>query len=83
MTHMKTTIELPDALLRDAKAAAVHRRTTLKAVITHALEREVRAGDQTPRRVFTIDDDGLPHLPARGAQVTSRLVSKFLDEDDL
>lgn len=38
---MKTTIELDDALLMEAKAVAAKRRTTLKAVLEHALRREL------------------------------------------
>jgi len=77
---MKTTIDLPDALLNAAKAAAVRRGTTLKAIITHALEREVHDGTPMPA-VFEVDDDGLPHLPSRGARVTSELVDRLLDEE--
>ena len=79
---MKTTIELPDALFCEVKAMAARRRTSLKAILTHALEREVRCGDQTGDTGFTVDADGLPHLPARGAKVTSELVSRLLDEGD-
>ena len=82
VNHMKTTIELPDALFRDAKALAARRRTTLNAMITHALEREVRCDDQPSPTVFAIDEDGLPYLPARGVKVTSELVSRLLDEED-
>jgi hypothetical protein len=38
---VKTTIELDDALLREAKAVAAKRRTTLKAIVEHALRREL------------------------------------------
>lgn len=76
---MKTTVELPDGLLRAAKAMAASRGTTLKAIITHALEREVHDGDP-PQGVFEVDEDGLPHLPSRGARVTSELVVR-LDEE--
>ncbi|MCY3760073.1 MAG: hypothetical protein OXH50_02385 [Gemmatimonadetes bacterium] len=77
---MKTTIELPDALLRAAKAMAARRGTTLKAIITHALEREVHHGASTPV-LFEVDDDGLPHLPSRGARVTAEIVGRLLDEE--
>lgn len=77
---MKTTIELPDALLRAAKAMAVRRGTTLRAIITHALEREVHDGASTPA-LFEVDDDGLPHLPPRGARVTADIVARLLDEE--
>ncbi len=35
---MKTTLELPDALLRRAKIRAARQGTTLRAVVTQALE---------------------------------------------
>ena len=78
---MKTTIELPDPLLREAKALAVRRRTTLKEVVTHALERELHWGDQASQAAFSIGEDGLPCLRPRGARVTSELVSRLLDEE--
>jgi len=34
---MKTTVELPDALLREAKRIALKRRTTVKALIEQGL----------------------------------------------
>lgn len=36
-THMKTTVEIPDSLLSEAKAAAVRERTTLKALLEEGL----------------------------------------------
>ena len=39
---MKTTLELPDDLLIEAKTLAVRRRTTLKAIVEQALRREIR-----------------------------------------
>lgn len=36
---MRTTVELPDALIRRAKLIALQRNTTLKAMITEALEK--------------------------------------------
>jgi hypothetical protein len=41
VTHMKTTLELPDELLIEAKAVAARRRTSLKAIMEHALRREL------------------------------------------
>ena len=37
LTHMKTTIEISDALLRRAKALAARRNTSLRAVLEAAL----------------------------------------------
>jgi hypothetical protein len=39
---MKTTLDLPDDLLMEAKTLAVRRKTTLKAVVESALRREIR-----------------------------------------
>ncbi|MEX1115321.1 MAG: hypothetical protein WEB53_08720 [Akkermansiaceae bacterium] len=38
---MKTTLDLPDDLLAEAKAVAARRRITLKAMVEHALRREI------------------------------------------
>ena len=80
---MKTTLELPDALLRKAKGVALRRRTTLKSLITHALEREVEFADAPASAIFAMDADGLPHLPARGVSVTSQTVHRLLEEEDI
>ena len=56
MAHMKTTIELPDDLLIEAKAVAARRRTTLKAMITHALRREIGpVSDPHPRQADLLE----------------------------
>lgn len=39
---MKTTLDLPDDLLIEAKTLAARRKTTLKAIVENALRREVR-----------------------------------------
>ena len=59
---MKTTLELPDDLLAEAKSMALRRRTTLKALFTRALERELRGdGEALPQR-FRMDESGWPVL---------------------
>ena len=79
---MKTTIELPDRLFAEAKAVAARRRSTLKALITHALEREIRfAPLAPPTDVFEVDGDGLPRLPRRGVLVSSECVHRLMDEE--
>lgn len=79
---MKTTIELPDYLLAQARRTALRRRTTLKALMTHALQREVGMDqDGSSETVFVTDEDGLPHLPSRGVVVTGELVNRLLEED--
>lgn len=39
---MKTTLDLPDDLLIEAKTLAARRKTTLRAVVESALRRELR-----------------------------------------
>lgn len=48
VTHMKTTIEISDPLLRRAKKLAAKRGTTLKAVIEEALRAELAAAETVP-----------------------------------
>lgn len=40
--HMKTTIELPDAILERTKIAAARRRTTMKNLVIQGLEAILR-----------------------------------------
>lgn len=84
MTHIvKTTIELPDDLLAEAKAVAARRRTTLKALVEHALIREIRGLTNPPDEdaCFTVDEDGLPLLKKTGTTpVTSEQVYELMED---
>ena len=81
---MKTTLELPDDLLIEAKAVAVRRRTTLKAIIEHSLRREIgelsrnsQAGDVTELNAW-----GFPIIKRSGSDaVTSEMVYSLMDEE--
>ena len=46
---MRTTLELPDDILRRAKIEAVHRGSTLRQLVIDALQREM-AGTERPRK---------------------------------
>lgn len=64
MSHMKTTIDIADALLLQAKRLAARRQTTLKAVIEAALRdalaaEQGRAGDSFGLRTHTFKGRGL------------------------
>lgn len=67
---MKTTVEIPDELLREVKRLALRKRTTVRALIEHGLRLVVR--DRKERaRGFTLRDasftgDGL--LPGRSLE---------------
>jgi hypothetical protein len=45
---MRTTLDLPDELLREAKITAVRRRTTLRALVKQALARELGTDGRGP-----------------------------------
>jgi ribosomal protein S5 len=59
---MKTTVEIPDALLREAKRVALREKTTVRALIERGL-RAVVAGRRTAKpftlRPAAFDGDGL------------------------
>lgn len=93
---MKTTLELPDALLVEAKATAASRRTTLKAIMEHALRRELgiligredKEGQDIGEKSATqLNDYGFPVLKreksdkSRG-KLTSEMVYAMQDQED-
>lgn len=88
---MKTTLDLDDALLIKAKSVAARRRTTLKALVEHALRRELvpAANDRNPDpEVFEIGPLGLPVLKrrSRGGATTMediRRLERKIDEEEL
>ncbi len=83
---MKTTLELPDDLLSEAKAVAARRRTTLKAMVEHALRREVAYGSQVmdPGCAYEKNEYGIPSLKKRkGARVTSETVYQLMEEEGI
>ncbi len=72
---MRTTIELPDELLKRAKVAAIERSTTLKELVIKSLERElITDTDQTTQP----DPLRLPIIP-RSGRTTYVLPSDELD----
>lgn len=85
---MKTTLDLNDALLIEAKIVAIRRRTTLKALVESALQREIRPS--TTESSATSRDDlieigplGLPRLRRANAPatLTTERVRQLMDEE--
>jgi hypothetical protein len=72
---MKTTIEIPDPLYRQAKIRAVEQGTSLKNILLRGLERELREGSEPatagePKVPYFARRELLPafaHLRAAGA----------------
>lgn len=66
VSHMKTTVEIPDSLLDDAKRTASRERTTVKALIIEGLRRillERRKAAAFRLRKVTFKGEGLqPHV---------------------
>ena len=66
VSHMKTTIDLPDDLLIEAKKAAAERRTTLRALFERGLRRELAEPPVGKRRAskrrirWVVAEGGLP-----------------------
>ncbi len=63
-SHMKTTVQIPDALLADVKRIAAKRKTTLKSLIDEGL-RLVIDNEQKKKKPFKLKDCsvGDPNAP--------------------
>lgn len=64
---MKTTLDLDDALLIEAKTVAARRRTTLRAMVEHALRRELAPSAPESSSTFMTGPSGLPRLRKEGS----------------
>ncbi|MBI2058813.1 MAG: DUF2191 domain-containing protein [Nitrospirae bacterium] len=80
---MRTTLDLPEPLLKRAKIAAVKRGTTLRKLVGAALERELRSPNRpgaAPRRarfpIFSSAAPGSLHL-------TNADIARLESEEDL
>ncbi len=85
---MKTTLDLDDTLLIEAKTVATRRRTTLKALVEHALKREIHPSTTGTTHLpedalIEMGPHGLPRL--RRANTTGTLtterVRQLMDEE--
>ena len=55
-THMKTTIDLSDALFESAKGLAQRRQTTLRALVEEGLRRVLADAGTTAKPAFKLKD---------------------------
>ena len=63
---MRTTIDLPDPLFKEAKSAAALRGQSLKAIMVTALRRELRHGRATPASQGPRNRKKFPVLACKG-----------------
>lgn len=88
MTHiMKTTLDLPDHLLIAAKALAAQRKTTLKAMVEHALRREIAPQENlSADSPYELGPFGILSLKKRTQTLTADQVQRLIhhqhDEED-
>jgi hypothetical protein len=79
---MKTTLELPDDLFAQAKVAAAKRNTTFRAIVEHALRREVGQGEGGESPYFRVGPDGIPRIRHTGkVRVTTAMVRDLMEEE--
>ena len=82
---MKTTVDIPDALYRQAKIRAAEKGTTLRALLltslAASLERPTPPAEVLPRRTrFEVDERGWPVLkraPGDATVITDELVNRL------
>jgi hypothetical protein len=78
---MRTTLELPDTLLKRAKIEAVERGISLKELVGTALERELREPAPRPARQRL----RFPLIPSKrpgSLRLTNADIARLEDEED-
>ena len=89
---MKTTIDLPDALLHEAKVLAARRRTSLKALVEKGLEHilhgtssatEASSTEVHDQEFFTVDAFNVPILKQRDATVSEEWIDEVRQEEGI
>lgn len=82
---MKTTLELPDDLYAEAKVAAAKRSTTFRAIVEHALRREVGQTKSAESPYYRIGPDGIPRIRRDAGsgkvRVTTAMIRELMEEE--
>jgi hypothetical protein len=74
---MKTTLELPDELFRQAKAQASAGGISLKTFVTEALEMKLRAQAPGQRKPWIRHFGTLSHLGSERNKIEQRIAEEF------
>lgn len=78
---MKTTIELPDRLFRQAKAAAATRGISLKEFFAESVERRLRAGSENSEATWKKLHGGLASLRRETRRIQEAIEAEFEQVD--
>lgn len=81
---MKTTLEIPDAIFRRAKATAAQRGIPLREFVTEAVKEKLENGNKVPDKPWMASFGKLRHLrkeTARINQVIEEAFEKIEPED--
>ncbi len=83
MSHiMKTTLDLDTQLLSEAKAVAARRRITLKAMVEHALRREIQPASELENPnpdLYQEGPFGMLSLKKRSQPIPAGQVQELID----
>ena len=74
--HMRTTVDIPDALLERARPLLAARQMTLKSLVVDALERLI--GTEAPS--FKLRDASVGYASGEGKKVSNDEINRTLDE---
>ncbi|MGH9558903.1 MAG: antitoxin [Bryobacteraceae bacterium] len=73
---MKTTLEMPDAILRKAKAKAAERGVPLRQFVTEAVEAKLRESETNTEKPWMKMFGGLRHLHKENLRI-----QRIIDEE--
>lgn len=72
---MRTTIDMPDALMQRVKTVAAERKTTFRALVVDALERSL---DPEPKD-FRLEDAAVGESPRKAQPVENETINRAID----
>lgn len=74
---MKTTLEIPDAIFRQAKSMAAQRGIAFRVLVTEAVEEKLASASRTGQKPWARLAGGLKHLRKETARIDGILRSEF------
>jgi hypothetical protein len=74
---MKTTLEIPDAIFRQAKAIAAQRGIALRVFVTEAVEEKLAGALRKEEKPWARLAGGLQHLHKETARINEIMHSEF------